>query len=159
MGVINTTEDIAGFIDEANARFADTVKRAEYERTRSITFFNKLKEVMPVFEESIMNNYGLVVNNLRFAKTGTGEKWEPRDKMKISITARPVNNKFKFVKCSSGHTNANKIKLSSKSLKMREQIAEDTGIDYILINPFSLELREDTDLKDINILIEFWLVD
>lgn len=114
-----------------------------------------------------LDSMGLGIAEFGYGKTGidwdevkNDEKMEAAMKagLRVNITAVPTSNKFRFIKdqgFTSGGRGKNQNRLDEKSEKMATVIKEKTGIESVSVNPFSLEVKNENDVK--RVLIELYI--
>lgn len=144
-------------VENSQKRYDNELERLRYNKERYEFFIEKVKEVAPKFEEALRKQ-GLEIENFYCGKTGTNSDWRAEDYMHCSVSAKPFNNKIKFVESigfNKSRDGRNHLQLTNKADRLRVFIKNETRLESISVNQYCFEIKEKG--KKNSILIDFWI--
>lgn len=158
---INNVEFINSEIENRTKRINDIFQQ---QKAKIENLNNNMNMKINLFKQKshelhqVLFENGLNINSISMSKTGfDSDDWKEGDKLHISMTLIPFNNKIKFLKFS-GYTSSgrgkNQERLNEKAKNLSESIRNATGL-HTSVNQFSLEVKDENDTK--RILAEIWV--
>lgn len=158
---VKSLETLSGIIATRNANAKMTIEeeitRLNKLHANTAQMVAKLESKLPSIVKSL-ESMGLGIYSMAYWKTGDHKAWTSEDQLRVSITAVPASNKFKFItfdgydKSGRGR---NYKRLEAKRKKIEDTIKSDTCSGDVDVNPFSLEIKNENDTK--RILIEMYI--
>lgn len=152
----NFTEQIQQSINSANA---ECEKKVAQLLSNNQKFTEKLSLLeRKLFQiHSALESEGLGLENLTYSKTGIGEDWTEETQLFVCFNGVPLNGKVKFLTFN-GYTSTgrgkNQDRLQEKAAKLAASLKEKANIGNCSVNPYSLEVKDNSSPK--RVIYSIW---
>jgi hypothetical protein len=144
---------IAASEERINKQLAILEEVREF-NSKNEAYLNILQNKIPQLENAV-KVLGLEITKLSARKTGLNDtKWGEDDSLKVAMSLKPFNGKFKFFKYD--RSAGNQKKLDARARAIEEVINGAIGY-HVQVNPFSLELDPRFEESAKSVLIDFWI--
>jgi len=120
-------------------------------------YLNKINNVIPSLIETLKKE-NLEIVEIFPRKTGDTIDWADKDYMSVSMSLKPLSDKFKFIKFA-GYTKygsgKNQEALINRASKLAEKINSVPGLISVRVNNYSFEINNESDINNKRILVNF----